>query len=110
MLWDEESNFYLIDISDVRSDVPQYPSHIWLLYKAADGSGYKKVLRPQLKPSSMTAVVFPGKLSHLSLKTPGLLSHQWCHTNRLGKNVSEQLWAESFMIIRDDVQSEECCI
>jgi hypothetical protein len=33
VLWDEAENFYLIDVSEVHSDTPEYPSHIWLLYK-----------------------------------------------------------------------------
>lgn len=42
VLWDENENFYLIDISEVRSDTPEYPSHVWLLYKSASGETIKK--------------------------------------------------------------------
>jgi hypothetical protein len=42
VLWDNEENFYMIDQSNVVSDIPEYPSHTWLLYKNHKSNYTKK--------------------------------------------------------------------
>ncbi len=42
VLWDSEGSFYMIDQSDVASEVPEYPSHTWLLYKNGKDGFTKK--------------------------------------------------------------------
>ena len=42
VLWDESDNFYMIDVSDVRSNTPEYPSHVWLLHKNEEGDFVRK--------------------------------------------------------------------
>lgn len=37
IVWDETKNFYLYDATNVNNPVPQYPSHVWLLKKQANG-------------------------------------------------------------------------
>ncbi len=33
VLWDEQGNFYVLDDSEVYTEVPDYKSHTWVLYK-----------------------------------------------------------------------------
>ena len=40
-IWDEDGNFYLIDNSEVFSDLEDYKSHSWVLYKDFEGNMQK---------------------------------------------------------------------
>lgn len=50
ILWDEDNNFYMIDNSDVRSIIAEYPSHTWLLYKNSDSLVNKKSFQSVILP------------------------------------------------------------
>jgi hypothetical protein len=52
-LWDDEGNFYLIDQSDVASQILEYPSHTWLLYKNASSGYTKKGFSSEITGSSL---------------------------------------------------------
>lgn len=41
MFWDAEGNFFLADRTDVREEIPAYPSHQWTLFRSSDGMARK---------------------------------------------------------------------
>jgi hypothetical protein len=49
VLWDEFGGFYLIDMTEVRSNTPEYPSHIWLVHKNAQDNKTQKSFEATLE-------------------------------------------------------------
>jgi len=94
LVWDEENNFYLLDMSTVREDNPYYRAHTWVLYKNATQEYSQKFFSAKLDFQDRGAtkawdIYIPGLNTTLKLSTTDPTDAIWSTGTAIGTAESE---------------------